>query len=152
MKDKSTQLQKLMECVYLFEDYINSGYRKDHPTLRIIPRQSPGKSVSIENNMEKKKREVQVDKQKALLSEKIRQCKGCYLHYNRKQSLPGIGVPYPVIFIIGSKPGEEDDHTGKAFAGPTGDYLKKWLKAIGYSLDKDCFSAYLVRCRPPNKR
>jgi DNA polymerase len=138
--------------VYLFEDYIISGYRKEHPALRIIPRQSPEKNVLMRNNGGKEKGESQVDKQSTLLSEKISQCKECSLHFNRKQALPGSGVLHPVIFIIGSKPGEEDDNTGKAFAGPTGDYLKKWLKAIGYSLEKDCFAAHLVRCNPPDNR
>jgi uracil-DNA glycosylase len=152
MKDKSAQLQKLMESVYLFEDFIRTGYRNDHPVLRIIPRQSTGNQISPEDTGVKEKEEGSREKQSILLSDKIHQCTQCYLHYNRKHALAGSGVFDPVIFIINSKPGEEDDRANKSFAGPPGDYLQKWLKAIEYSVDDHCFTAHLVRCRPPNNR
>ena len=79
-------------------------------------------------------------------------CKACQLCKERTKTVPGTGVLNPKLLVIGEGPGHEEDLTGQAFVGKAGQYLDKWLAAIGLSRQEDCFITNVVKCRPPNNR
>lgn len=54
--------------------------------------------------------------------------------------------------IIGEGPGADEDRTGRPFVGPAGQYLDKWLSAIGLDRNTNCFIGNIVKCRPPGNR
>ena len=63
-----------------------------------------------------------------------------------------MGVSSPDVLVVGEGPGADEDISGLPFVGKAGQYLDKWLEAIGMSRHKDCFIANVVKCRPPENR
>jgi uracil-DNA glycosylase family 4 len=55
------------------------------------------------------------------------------------------------VLFVGEGPGEEEDRTGRPFVGAAGQYLDKWIPAIGLQRAQ-CFIANVVKCRPPRNR
>jgi DNA polymerase len=55
------------------------------------------------------------------------------------------------VLFVGEGPGEEEDRTGRPFVGAAGQYLDKWIPAIGLQRSQ-CFIANVVKCRPPRNR
>jgi uracil-DNA glycosylase len=86
------------------------------------------------------------------LAEEIRQCSRCPLSLGRTNAVPGEGVLDPLVMIIGEGPGAQEDQEGSPFVGRAGQYLDKWLTAIGLSREENVFIANIVKCRPPNNR
>ncbi len=86
------------------------------------------------------------------INKKISECKRCSLCASRKNVVPGMGVPSPLVLVIGEGPGEEEDKQGLPFVGPAGQLLDKMLAAIGLSRQKNCYIANIVKCRPPMNR
>jgi DNA polymerase len=70
----------------------------------------------------------------------------------RTNGVPGMGVLDPLVMVIGEGPGAQEDRQGLPFVGPAGQYLDKWLAAIGLSRDRDVYIANIVKCRPPGNR
>ena len=140
--EKEKLIKKLMWVVHSFEDYLNTGYRSILPDLHI----------TTSDHQKNRKDDLPRDKQLELIKEKILHCTSCYLHYNRNHALPGVGTLDPEVFIVGNGPGEEEDTLGKPFAGKAGDYLDRWLEAIGLNMSKSCFACNIVRCKPPQNR
>jgi DNA polymerase len=54
--------------------------------------------------------------------------------------------------VIGEPPGQEEDASGRPFAGNAGKLLDKMLSAIGLSRENNCFIANVIKCRPPANR
>ena len=54
--------------------------------------------------------------------------------------------------IVGEGPGAQEDAEGEPFVGNAGQYLDKWLTAIGLSRESNVFIANIVKCRPPGNR
>jgi DNA polymerase len=88
----------------------------------------------------------------AALEEQVRACTLCPLHEGRTNGVPGMGVLDPLVMIIGEGPGAEEDRKGLPFVGRAGQYLDKWLQAIGLSRDRDVYITNIVKCRPPGNR
>lgn len=88
----------------------------------------------------------------AELEEQVRACTLCPLHEGRTNGVPGMGVLDPLVMIIGEGPGAEEDRKGLPFVGRAGQYLDKWLQAIGLSRERDVYIANIVKCRPPGNR
>lgn len=86
------------------------------------------------------------------LARAIRECTRCPLSLGRTNAVPGQGVLDPLVMIVGEGPGAQEDEEGLPFVGRAGQYLDKWLAAIGLSREKNVFIANVVKCRPPNNR
>jgi len=85
------------------------------------------------------------------IERKIKACKLCRLHLNRKFAVPGEGNYNAEIMIIGEAPGEEEDKQGRPFVGRAGKVLDKMLEHIGLNRN-DVFITNVVKCRPPENR
>ncbi|MBN2532365.1 MAG: uracil-DNA glycosylase [Spirochaetales bacterium] len=140
--EKKILIQKLWNLVNLAEDYYSTGFKSRHPEIKEAPvkqvengekGQSPGKRLES-------------------IKQEILTCKKCSLHYGRTNAVPGEGNLHADIFIVGNGPDEEEDATGRPFAGNAGNYLDKWLTAIQLDKGRHCFVSNIVRCRPPQNR
>jgi DNA polymerase len=54
--------------------------------------------------------------------------------------------------VVGEGPGAEEDRRGKPFVGRAGQYLDRWLAAVGLDRTSNCFIGNIVKCRPPGNR
>ena len=81
------------------------------------------------------------------LSAQIRTCRLCPLCESRNKSIPGTGSMHPLVLVIGEAPGSDEDRLGLPFVGAAGQFLDKWLEAIGLSRYTNVFITSLVRCR-----
>lgn len=86
------------------------------------------------------------------ISEKIARCQNCRLAGTRIHTVPGEGVPHPLVLVVGEGPGEMEDRSGRPFVGPAGQLLDKMLAAICLSRTTNCHIANIVKCRPPHNR
>lgn len=86
------------------------------------------------------------------IAAQIRECTRCPLHIGRTNAVPGEGVLDPLVMVVGEGPGAQEDAQGKPFVGNAGQYLDKWLAAIGLSRETNVFIANIVKCRPPGNR
>ena len=86
------------------------------------------------------------------IARKIANCNRCRLCGGRTNTVPGIGVPEPLVMVIGEGPGADEDAKGEPFVGKAGQLLDKMLAAINLSRHTNCFIANIVKCRPPNNR
>ena len=79
-------------------------------------------------------------------------CRNCGLGASRNHAVPGEGVLNPRVMVIGEGPGADEDASGRPFVGKAGQYLEKWLAAVGLSRDRNVYIANIVKCRPPGNR
>jgi len=86
------------------------------------------------------------------IAAEVAACKKCRLGYERKNAVPGEGVLNPKVMIIGEAPGAQEDASGHPFVGRAGQYLDKWLQAIGLNRKTDVFIGNIIKCRPPGNR
>ena len=82
----------------------------------------------------------------------VDKCRKCRLCERRRNVVPGMGVMNPDVLVVGEGPGGDEDMQGLPFVGKAGQYLDKWLVAIGLSRDTNCFIGNVVKCRPPMNR
>lgn len=87
-----------------------------------------------------------------LVAREIAACRLCGLCRGRMRTVPGEGAPRPLVMVIGEGPGRDEDRSGRPFVGPAGEYLDRWLAAIGLRRTEDCFITNVVKCRPPANR
>jgi DNA polymerase len=133
-------------------DYLAGGYRKNRTapeftddTIREFPspaEQGLPETVSPADSLEK----VAAD---------ISRCNRCGLCSTRTNTVPGEGVPHPLVMVIGEGPGADEDATGRPFVGRAGQLLDRMLDSkgkIGLSRNKNCYIANVVKCRPPQNR
>lgn len=85
------------------------------------------------------------------LEAQVAACSACELHASRTQTVFGSGKRDAEWMIIGEAPGEEEDQSGKPFAGAAGELLDKMLLAAGFKRD-DVFITNMLKCRPPENR
>ncbi|RKX77997.1 MAG: uracil-DNA glycosylase [Spirochaetes bacterium] len=135
MSEILREYQKILD---LAEDYIRSGYRRLDRTPASKESFKSGKN-SRESRLLELRREID-------------SCKRCALWEGRTNVVTGEGVLDPLVMVIGEGPGEYEDKTARPFVGKAGQYLDKWLKAIGLSREKNCFIGNIVKCRPPGNR
>lgn len=86
------------------------------------------------------------------IAEQVRSCQACPLSMGRTNAVPGEGALDPMVMIVGEGPGYHEDQQGRPFVGKAGNYLEKWLEAIGITREESAFIANIVKCRPPNNR
>ena len=137
MRDARSELWSLIND---FEDFLTGGYRRKHEGVPAISRSSTGKPVR--------------DRAGALASvtDEIARCDKCGLCAGRTKTVPGTGVLDPLVMFIGEGPGADEDRTGLPFVGKAGQYLDKWLAAIGLDRKTNSFIGNVVKCRPPGNR
>jgi DNA polymerase len=122
----------------LAEDYALDGFRHHHPPLK----------PSTEGNSAPLSPQAALDG----IAEQVADCTRCALHRERKRTVPGEGASSPLVMVIGEGPGLDEDKTGRPFVGRAGQYLERWLQAIGLDRRSNCFIANIVKCRPPGNR
>ncbi len=121
----------------------------DTVNLTASPAQS---SAAASNNSDTANTMVQRQGHLNQLNQEIFKCQRCPLHRGRRQAVPGIGALNPQVMAIGEAPGANEDAQGEPFVGRAGQYLDKWLKAIGISRRSNAYIANIVKCRPPHNR
>lgn len=144
MKVKSSFLSEYYRLLDLVEDYFRDGFRQPHPQPELVGQNEPSpRSPSSPQDP--------ADRLAAVARE-VAVCRKCALHRGRKSTVPGEGVPHPMVLVVGEGPGADEDLTGRPFVGKAGQYLDKWLKAIELDRSSNCFIANIVKCRPPGNR
>jgi DNA polymerase len=123
------------------EDLVNGGVVRSHSRIAVsetdggaLPRKDPRKS--------------RLDS----VAGEVSGCEKCQLCRTRTNTVPGTGVLDPLVMFVGEGPGADEDRTGLPFVGRAGQYLDKWLAAIGLDRSVNCFIGNIVKCRPPGNR
>ncbi len=149
--------EKLWNALNLLEDFVRHGEKTEHPAAP-QPREAGSseehavnRSAAPSGAAETDDRE-QREQQLAAIAERVRRCTRCPLAEGRMNAVPGEGVLDPLVMVIGEGPGADEDRRGIPFIGRAGQYLDKWLDAIGVSRDKSAFIGNIVKCRPPGNR
>lgn len=166
MGSRETQFWKLLDS---FEDLVRGGERVAHPdpgdlvsaervralhsgapsTLTeatTIPPGSGPERPQLPDHEDARARRL------AMLEERVSACTRCGLHRERTTTVPGEGVLDPLVMVIGEGPGAEEDRRGLPFVGKAGQFLDKWLEAIGLDRRTNAYIANIVKCRPPGNR
>ena len=86
------------------------------------------------------------------IAAEVAKCRKCRLCEKRRNVVPGMGVLSPDVMVIGEGPGADEDMQGLPFVGRAGQYLDKWLVAIGLDRNTNCYIGNVVKCRPPMNR
>jgi len=86
------------------------------------------------------------------LKTEVLSCTKCQLSRTRKNVVFGEGNPDADVFLIGEGPGHEEDLTGRAFVGRSGQLLDKILAACGFNRKNHVFIGNILKCRPPGNR
>ncbi|RPJ51262.1 MAG: uracil-DNA glycosylase [Methanobacteriota archaeon] len=144
MNKANDSYRKYWEVLTLFEDHVAGGFRRD--------RQVPDFSEAAGFNSAAGAAGAAGGESCEALNTRIRACTLCGLSANRLQAVPGEGSLSPLVLVVGEGPGADEDRTGRPFVGAAGQYLDKWLSAIGLSRDSNCYITNLVKCRPPQNR
>jgi DNA polymerase len=156
----------------LTDDYLDGGYRKhrepyectgDPPTgtsgafFSESGEKTPGAPESAATADTAPENAVPAEDEDSLekVAEDIGHCTRCGLCKTRTNTVPGEGVPRPLVMVIGEGPGADEDATGRPFVGRAGQLLDRMLDSrgkIGLSRTRNCYIANVVKCRPPGNR
>ena len=79
------------------------------------------------------------------------ECQTCPLNKKGKTFVPGHGPEKAKYAIIGEAPGSIEVAKKRPFVGPSGQLLRKVLRAIGVDPD-EVYMTNVVKCRPPQNR
>lgn len=137
-----TEYWKLLDKM---EDYLKDGVPRNHPEPPVLNLPRPRKTGSPEAGAE-------IPDTLEGVAADVGACALCGLSQGRTNAVPGEGAENPLVMIIGEGPGADEDRTGRPFVGPAGQYLDKWLSAIGLDRNTNCFIGNIVKCRPPGNR
>ncbi len=86
------------------------------------------------------------------IADELRHCSECALCKSRLTPLPGQGNPNsPDVMFVGPAPDAEDEQSGQAFSGASGELLTRMIQAMGYRRDQ-VFLTNICKCRPENDR
>lgn len=85
------------------------------------------------------------------IAQKLAGCTRCPLSCERNNIVMGQGDACAEIVFVGEAPGAEEDKSGLAFVGRSGQLLTKMIEAMGLTRDR-VFIANVAKCRPPNNR
>ncbi len=86
------------------------------------------------------------------IEDEVLACTKCSLYQGRHRVVFGSGNQHAPVFIVGEAPGFEEDKTGVAFVGKSGQLLEKILLACNFSRQKEVYMGNVVKCRPPQNR
>ena len=139
-----TRDQRYWRLLTLIEDFYRGGDRSagDPPPVRFPrPMAEPAPAAASEPQ-----------DSLAAVAEEIAACRQCGLCEGRSRTVPGEGAARPLVLVIGEGPGFDEDRTGRPFVGRAGEYLDRWLEAIGLRRTDNCFITNVVKCRPPHNR
>ena len=164
--EKHELWRKYWSLLHDASDYIDCGYRRPHSAAAVPPPSaapSPARRQGAGSGAAPAERQATAaappaaaatspDELLAQIAEEIAGCTKCGLHSGRRYTVPGRGVIEPLAMFIGEAPGGEEDKSGIPFVGRAGQYLDKWLEAIGLSRDENVFIGNIIKCRPPNNR
>ncbi len=131
---------EVYQMLNLAEDYLLDGFHHDHPPLPAAPVEQGGGGASSRQQILEN------------IARQVAGCTRCALHRERRKTVPGAGAIDPLVMVIGEGPGGEEDRCGKPFVGRAGQYLDRWLTAIGLERNSSCFIGNIVKCRPPGNR
>ncbi len=92
-----------------------------------------------------------IEENACLLEQEILACTRCRLASGRLHAVPGEGPVPSRIIMVGEAPGEQEDRTGRPFAGRAGTILNNLLASAGLSRN-DVFITSVLKCRPPGNR
>lgn len=163
MSDQS-RIERLYDLTNLAKDLLSTGIRGRHPALVERLSELPSGSdsgttgaASVASATAPIPADADLPREERLrrleeLAVAIRSCTRCPLHEGRTKAVPGAGVLDPLVMIVGEGPGAQEDRQGIPFVGRAGQYLDKWLAAIGLDRNTNVFIANIVKCRPPNNR
>jgi DNA polymerase len=135
----------LVNFLDLCGDYLHGAYRREGRALVDVPHGELSRTATAERGE---------DSLEAVASD-IARCTECRLCSSRTNTVPGEGVPHPLVLVIGEGPGAEEDASGRPFVGRAGLLLDRVLDSkgkIGLSRTTNCFIANMVKCRPPGNR
>jgi DNA polymerase len=80
-------------------------------------------------------------------------CGSCGLYTTcLSPKMPPTGKNRKKILVIAEAPGEQEDRKNTQLIGESGQFLRKRLKRLGISLDRDCLKTNAVCCRPPDNK
>ena len=97
----------------------------------------------------------------------VQSCQACGLCQSRRQTVFGVGHLRAHCMVVGEAPGEQEDASGEAFVGESGQLLDRMLRALGLSREpagsdrpggegadpaRQVFIANTLKCRPPSNR
>jgi uracil-DNA glycosylase family 4 len=133
---------EIYRLLNLAEDYVLDGFRRNHPPL-------VRSSGAAEQDSDAPQSPEQIMDH---IARQVAGCTRCALHRERRQTVSGEGVFDPLVMVIGEGPGAEEDRSGRPFVGRAGQYLDRWLAAIGLDRKTNCFLGNIVKCRPPGNR
>lgn len=166
---------EIYDLLNLAEDYLLDGFHHDHPPLKPavraaaetpdgqleIPPDTPAEAQPSDPShgqpiLPDAATEIQPAEPAAKVLEQIASqvaaCTRCGLHRGRRHTVSGEGAWQPLVMVIGEGPGADEDRSGKPFVGRAGQYLDRWLTAIGLDRKTNCFIGNIVKCRPPGNR
>ena len=94
------------------------------------------------------------------LQQAVATCRACPLCEARKNTVFGMGAPAvepraaPQVdwLVVGEAPDDDEDRSGKPFAGQAGQLLDNMFKAMGVNRQQNVFLLSVVKCRPPGNR
>lgn len=150
----------LAQFLDLVSDYLRDGYKRSREpyTFAGLPEGDPPPSPfpgvllsSPPGPSPDSPEDIPSDSSSGIAAE-IAACTGCSLAASRTRTVPGEGVPSPLVLVVGEAPGAEEDATGRPFVGTAGQYLDRMLATVALSRERNCFIANTVKCRPPGNR
>jgi len=80
----------------------------------------------------------------ASLREGLQRCRGCELHVDAIQAVPGEGGAAAPLMLIGEQPGDREDREGRPFVGPAGRLLVDAVVEAGIDPD-DTYRTNVVK-------
>ncbi len=150
-------MEELWALINDTEDLISGQYRRAHaPFPGCAPRfsaEAGGRETAPASGQARElTREAGPMPALERIADEVRACSRCSLSAGRTHAVPGSGSGSPRVLLVGEGPGAEEDRRGEPFVGKAGQYLDKWLAAIGLDRMSDCFITNIVKCRPPENR
>lgn len=85
------------------------------------------------------------------VASEIARCQACRLASVRTRTVPGMGNPETGLVLVGEAPGEQEDHQGKPFVGPSGQLLRRLMALAGMG-EEWYYIVNVLKCRPPGNR
>jgi len=128
------------------EDFVRHGERVARDAPQGLGFTRRGSAAVRGDTTEDRRRRLEA------IAERVARCERCPLCRDRMKTVPGAGALDPKVMVIGEGPGAEEDRRGEPFVGRAGQYLDRWLDAIGIKRETNAFIGNIVKCRPPGNR
>lgn len=166
-KALATALKSMGSLMDDFESVVRHNFDcPTHPTSendftnavnKLYPEPKPEKKPSIVDEIlgavAAKDEDSRLHMSYGALTRECLSCTRCQLCKTRKNVVFGEGCQErPIVMVIGEGPGETEDNTGLPFVGKAGQFLDKWLAAIGLDRKSNVYITNIVKCRPPENR